>query len=127
MVSDVEESWEVDGGGDGGEGNGVGGDVVCVVDRARHSSMRSCVEVWISVDDSLPRHSRTRSCVLGACTASGVGGSGLSMSMLVHNDRIDGCGLHNSRGLVTEFWFRVVTLCAAPTGGLLRCEAKMCC
>jgi hypothetical protein len=129
MVSGQQESWEADEEDDGGEGSGVGDDAVCVVDRARHSSTRSCVEVRVSVGvgGSLPRHSRTSSCVLGVCTPSGVGGSGLSMSMLVQNDRIDSCGLHNSRGFVIEFCFCVVTVCAAPTGSLLRCEAKTCC
>jgi len=72
--------------------------------RARHWSIRSCVETCSGVDGRRPRHSRTRSLVLGACGASGVGGRGLSTSISGVNDLVEGRGLRRFRDRKMDSW-----------------------
>ena len=67
---------------------------------AIHSSISSHVEDCSGTDGRRPRHSRTRSFVLGAWGASGVGGRGLSTSMSGVNDLVEGRGLRRFRDLM---------------------------
>jgi hypothetical protein len=97
VVEDVVEEGVVEEGvgevfEDLGEGvvGGEGGGAACRGDRERCSLRRSCIGFCDGAGDKRPRHSRTRSWVLGVCTASGVGGRGLSMSKVGVSDRSDG-------------------------------------
>jgi len=61
--------------------------------RSRHSPMGSCVGNCSGAGGRRPRHSRTRSCVLGTWRGSGVGGKGLSTSISGVKDLVEGRGL----------------------------------
>ena len=71
---------------------------------ARHSSISSRVELCSGAGGRRPKHSRTRSLVLGAWGGSGEGGRGLSTSISGVNDLVEGRGLRRVRDDSVDSW-----------------------
>ena len=85
-----------------------------------HSSRWACVEICSGAGGRRPKHSSTRSCVLGTWRGSGVGGRGLSTSMSGVNDLVEGRGL---RRLVPWRWtFWMFMLCRE---GVFGCDTRL--
>jgi hypothetical protein len=112
-------------------GDGVagreGGGATEIGDRERCLLSRSCIGFRDGAGDERPRHSRTRSCVLGVWTASGVGGRGLSMSKVGVKDRMEGWGLRRLRGHEINGWWWEVGMFMLCKDDFLSCGAEPCC